>query len=296
MQLHGARGATRTRRDSYSALARSSQCPSSNASFTHLFGLALTPFVARSGAAAAAAPPLASLALPVGVGGVGGEAAAAPELRLRRIAGFGGTMVLNATVTLVEAGCIASALITAPGDTPGFRGVSFSAASGDRVWRQQLYGVDSRPKNQAHVVRSMPGRMASAKDTRVIAGDTLAVYGKATAGKPPPHLATFAVELVADAAHAPDAAAPPAAAATPVKAPFGADKPALSGSSDERHDRRRCSSLAKGDATGGGVGNGADDAAGDAAEVVAKVVAEDAAMPDSSPPQPVRAPFVLRRC
>ena len=261
---------------------------------------ALTPLlplrVARSGGAAVAAP-LASLALPAGVGG---EAAAAPRLRLRRIAGRGGTMELNASVTLVEAGCISIALIAEPGDTPGFRGLNFSAASGDHVWRQQLYGVDSRPRNQAHVVRSTPGGgMASPKDARVVAGDTLAVYGKAVAGKKSPHLARFAVELVGDAAaHAPGsatAAAQPAAAAaaakTPVKVPFGADKPVLSGSSDERHDRRRCSSLLKGAAAGGGGGGAA--ALGDDAAMLPDLP-DAARVADGTLPQPVRAfPFAF---
>ena len=269
--------------------------------------------LAQPGAAPATAP-RASLVLTVG-GGVGGAGAAAggvgapgapPQLRLRRIAGRGCSNALHSTVTLVDGIAIDVSEIAAHGETPGFRGMSFSAASSDRTWRQQLYGVDYRTKNHAHVLRVKPdGILSSSKDTRVAAGDLLHVYGKAATGLRSPLLATFRVELVDDAAAAPAVAAradaasgavamvnlpphpEPPAAATPFKVPFGADKPVLSGGSDERHDRRRCSSLVTAAADGGGVEAPVDGAAALAADAVV-----DAAMPDvacSHLPQPVRA-------
>ena len=222
-------------------------------------------------------------------------AAALPRLRLRLVAG-GGTMAPDEMFDVAEGGVMAAAM---SGEAQGFRGMSFfSFPSGDGVWRQQLFGVTNDVKNIAHVVRTKPGGMPSKSDTRVVAGDTLAVYGKAKMGVSPPHLASFLVELPAhDAADAAlgDAAVLPrplaAAATTPAKVPFGADKPVVSGGSDERHDRRRCSSLLKA-AVAGNNAQTLDQSAHDAAL--------DGAMPNvacvsGDLPPPVRAVLARTR-
>lgn len=223
-------------------------------------------------------------------------AAALPRLRLRLVAG-GGTMAPDEMFDVAEGGVIMAAAMS--GEAQGFRGMSFfSFPSGDGVWRQQLFGVTNDVKNIAHVVRTKPGGMPSKSDTRVVAGDTLAVYGKAKMGVSPPHLASFLVELPAhDAAEAAlgDAAVLPrplaAAATTPAKVPFGADKPVVSGGSDERHDRRRCSSLLKA-AVAGNNAQTLDQSAHDAAL--------DGAMPNvacvgGDLPPPVRAVLARTR-